>query len=89
MTDVFEPTDHGLHYYVLPKDDPVEALNSSLRIERGLTPVSPRPPVRRDTQRRYRRDRGPRLSSGCATGPPQAYPPMAMQGCTAGRIPTS
>jgi hypothetical protein len=37
MTDVFEPTDHGLHYYVLPKDDPVEALNSSLRIERGLT----------------------------------------------------
>jgi hypothetical protein len=30
-----EPTDQGLHYYVLP-DDPVEALNSSLRIERGL-----------------------------------------------------
>jgi hypothetical protein len=28
MTDVSEPIDDGLHYYVLPKDgDPVAALN--------------------------------------------------------------
>jgi hypothetical protein len=32
-----DQTDYRPHYYVLPKDDPVAALNSSLRIERGLT----------------------------------------------------
>ena len=39
---ISEAIDHGLRYDVLPKDvlpkdDPVEALNSSLRVERGLT----------------------------------------------------